>query len=178
MPRVLRDRSRESDEQAKVALLKITHIRFRAFVARFGRDPLIDEPLFFDESQDQPVQAQGCEVQAQLARSAREAGVELEPVLNLLAQPNQQAHVARRSTWGLSSRKAGRYQSRPGAGDRAAEGTRTGWTRFLANERLHRRHRITPDELQALSKASFLGETRSEADFLLMLRIIRSSNQD
>ena len=176
MPRIFRDRSRESDGQAKIALLKIAHVRFRAFAAKFGRDPRIDEPLFFDESQDQPVEAQASEVQEQLARGAREAGVELEPVLNLLAQPNH--HVARRSARGLSSRKAGRYHSRAGAGDRALGGTRTGWARFLTNERLHRRHGVTPNELQALSEVSFLGETRSESDFLLMLRIIRSHPQD
>lgn len=178
MPRIVRDCSREPDGHAKIALLKIVHVRFRAFQAKFGRDPRVDEPLFFDEALDQPVKAPTNQVQAQLARGAREAGVELAPVLTLLAQPNNHVHAARRSARGLSSREAGRYRSRSGAGDREEGGTRPGWTRFLANEGLHRRHRITPGELQALSRASFLGEARSESDYLLMLRIIRSRPRD
>src|SRR5215469_1303280 len=136
MPRIFRDCSRESDEQAKIALLRIAHIRFQAFAAKFGRDPRIDEPLFFDESQDQPVEAQGRELQEQLARGAREAGVELEPLLRFLAQPKRHEHVARRSAHDLSSRKAGRYHPRSGADNRAEGGSRPGWTRFLRNERL------------------------------------------
>ena len=111
MPRIFRNRSRESDEQAKIALLRITHIRFRAFAAKFGRDPRIDEPLFFDESQDQPVEAQGMELQEQLARGAREAGVELEPVLRFLAQPNHQVPVARRSASWPEFQEAGPLSS-------------------------------------------------------------------
>jgi hypothetical protein len=178
MPRIFRNYSRESAEQGKLALLKIAHLRFRAFSAKFGRDPRIDEPLFFDESQDAPVLAQSSEVHEQLARGAREAGVELEPVLSFLAQPNDHVHIARRSARGLSSRKAGRYNSRSGPYNRAEGNSVPEWTRFLTNERLHRRHRITPDELRTLSKTSFLGETCRESDFLLMLRIIRSREQD
>ena len=174
MARIFRQKS---DGQAEIALLKIAHLRFRAFHAKFGREPRIDEPLFFDESQDQPIKARSNEVQAQLARSAREAGVELEPVLSLLGLSKHYGQAARRSARGLSSRNAGRYHSRV-AGGLSDGGTRAAWNRFVGNDLLHRRNRITPGELQTLSKISFLGEAESESDYLLILRIIRARQQD
>ena len=48
----------------------------------------------------------------------------------------------------------------------------TGGNGFLTNERLHRRHRITREELQTLSAASYLGEA-TEQDYLLVLETIR-----
>jgi hypothetical protein len=50
-----------------------------------------------------------------------------------------------------------------------------GIRRFLSNERLHRRHRITPEELEAVSSAALLGKVTTEREFLSILDIIRRS---
>ena len=56
-------------------LLSVASIRFEAFRDRFGREPLPDEPLFFDPDADSPVQASPVQVRAQIADACRETGV-------------------------------------------------------------------------------------------------------
>ena len=157
----------------QIALLQIVKVRFQAFEAKFGRLPEPNEPLFFDESQDHPVKANLTKTKAQLADGARRAGVELHPVLCFLGlAPKTQRMVARvgRETRAL---KAARNSRQLPDVRRPQSGARTPWDRFLANHRLHRRHRITRTELQELSRVSFLGETRSDADYIRILEMLR-----
>ena len=57
------------------ALLRIASVRFEAFRDHFGREPLPEEPLFFNPEADSPVEASPSQVQAQLADACRETGV-------------------------------------------------------------------------------------------------------
>lgn len=57
------------------ALLSIAAVRFQAFRDRFGREPLQDEPLFFDPEADSPVEANPSQVHAQLLDACRAMGV-------------------------------------------------------------------------------------------------------
>jgi hypothetical protein len=47
------------------------------------------------------------------------------------------------------------------------------WAKFLADNRLHVRYRITREELHAVSGASLLGSVRSVEDILFILKVIR-----
>ena len=57
------------------ALLRVASARFEAFRERFGREPLLDEPLFFDPEADSPVPASAVQMSAQLAEACRKTGV-------------------------------------------------------------------------------------------------------
>lgn len=57
------------------SLMEVVNHRFGIFRQKFGRDPLPDEPLFFDPEADLPVQASPLQVHAQLADACRETGV-------------------------------------------------------------------------------------------------------
>src|SRR5262249_37253923 len=59
---------RQSGLQA--ALIKIASIRYQAFRERFGRDPLPDEPLFFDPISDEPTASATAEMHGQLLAAA------------------------------------------------------------------------------------------------------------
>ena len=59
------------------SLMEVVKHRFGVFRLKFGRDPLPDEPLFFDPGADSPVQASPVQVGAQLADACRETGVGL-----------------------------------------------------------------------------------------------------
>ena len=174
---VFRAGSSEPDLQARIALLGIVRVRFFAFESKFGRQPLKDEPLFFDESQSQPIRADIGETRTQLARAARSAGVELDLVLNFLGLSSTKANIAQRSATLPSARQGGRYRAQPIGSDRRKLENRAGWNRFLVNERLHRRHRITPGELKALSGVSLLGHAGSEGDFLMILKLLRERKE-
>jgi hypothetical protein len=112
MRRVFRAGSREPDLQARIALLGIVKVRFLAFESKFGRPPLRDDPLFFDESQQQPIRADIGETRAQLARAARTAGVELDLVLRFLGLSTKKANIAQRSAILPSARQGAGFQGR------------------------------------------------------------------
>lgn len=57
------------------ALLSIASVRFEAFRERFGREPLPDEPLFFNPEADSPMGASPSQLSVQLAEACREIGV-------------------------------------------------------------------------------------------------------
>jgi len=156
---------------ARTGLIRIAHFRFRAFIAKFKREPGIHEPIFFDETKDSPFQSDPDNYRMQLEEAAREVGVRLEPVLTLLgltaaSKGQRKASVPRPET----SRRTRKDQTRP---DRVSSGVRSPWTRFLSDERLCRRYRITGRERELLSGTSFLGEARHLQDFLLVLKAIR-----
>lgn len=49
------------------------------------------------------------------------------------------------------------------------------WEAFRNNESFHRLHKITEQELHALSQVALLGEIRSPRDFLFILNTIRQA---
>ncbi|HVB81647.1 MAG TPA: hypothetical protein VNE82_17075 [Candidatus Binataceae bacterium] len=57
------------------ALMSIAAVRFDAFRDHFGREPLQDEPLFFDPEADSPVEANPSQAHAQLLDACRAMGV-------------------------------------------------------------------------------------------------------
>jgi hypothetical protein len=57
------------------ALLSVASLRYEAFRVRFGREPLPDEPLFFNPEADSPVGASPSQIRVQLADACREIGV-------------------------------------------------------------------------------------------------------
>jgi hypothetical protein len=91
-------KARQAHQAAKIALLRILQVRFRAFERKFGRLPKPDEPVFFEESCENPVKADIAKARAQLAEGAREAGVELDPVLRFLGLSAGPAKVVRQSS--------------------------------------------------------------------------------
>jgi hypothetical protein len=64
------------------SLMEVVQHRFATFRGKFGRDPLPNEPLFFDPEADSPVQASPIQVNAQLAEACRETGVGLSALTN------------------------------------------------------------------------------------------------
>lgn len=177
MPRLAQRNSGNPDSSAKYGLLQIIRIRFRYFEEKFGRLPKPDEPLFFDESQSYPLKASIAETRAQLAQAAHQALVNLGPVLGFLGLAEDKAKSVPRPAPGQSARNGGRPVAQSSLSNRGESQAKAGWSRFLANERLHRRHRINRKELQAISNASFLGEARSDRDYLLVLKIIRQRTE-
>jgi len=57
------------------ALLKVAAVRFKAFCDHFGREPLPDEPLYFDPEADTPIQASPSQIQVQLDDACRKTGL-------------------------------------------------------------------------------------------------------
>jgi len=55
--------------------MRVATIRFEAFRERFGREPLPEEPLFFNPEADSPMGANPSQLSAQLAEACREIGV-------------------------------------------------------------------------------------------------------
>ena len=172
MLRVDRSAMGNADATARYALLQIVRVRFAAFEAKFGRLPKPDEPIFFDDSFSHPVKAGVRETRAQLEQGARETRVELYPVLRFLGLSYNVKSI-RRPASDAYVRSGGRHAAQLRTSNRRESGVSSGWNRFLANESLHRRHRITREELQALSATAFLGEATTERDFLLILEMIR-----
>lgn len=165
------------DSSARYNLLQIVRVRFRAFEEKFGRLPAPDEPLFFDETESHPVKASIAETRSQLAQAACEARVKLDPVLAFLGlAPNKPKSIPR-PVHDRSARKGVRLQPLTSLSNHRDSGASAGWDRFLANQPLRRRHRITRKELQTIARVSFLGEARSEREYLLVLKIIRQRTE-
>ena len=163
----------QSDSQqyhARTGLIRIAHFRFKAFTAKFKREPGIHDPIFFDETKDSPIESDPAKYRTQLEEAARTVGVHLEPVLKLLGQTAEGNHRSASIPRRDASRRSQNKQTRP---DSAMPGTRSPWTRFLSDERVCRRYKITRNERELLSGASFLGEARQLEDFLLVLNTIR-----
>jgi hypothetical protein len=57
-------------EEIEVAMLKIARMRSKIFRAKFGRDPGLDDPLFFDPKSDHPLIASITEMHVQLMDAA------------------------------------------------------------------------------------------------------------
>ncbi len=163
---------------AKSGLLEIVRLRFRAFEAKFGRLPKPDEPLFFDESKNDPIKASLSDTRAQLAESARVAGIKLDPILRFLGLAPVEVSNKPRAAATRLVKRGRRSPRQPDQSNRNESGSSCGWKQFLVNERLHRRYGITHQELGMLSQVAFLGEARSARDLVLILKMIRQRNDD
>lgn len=161
------------DMRAKRALLEIVRIRFRAFESKFGREPKPDEPLFFDSGHQHPVKAELAEARMQIINAARQAKVDGDLVLAFLGlvRKRPQGRVER---FRLADERTatGRHRENRSV-QHAQPNNNSAWGHFLANQRLHRRYRITSKELAALSRVAFLGTIRDQRSYLEVLKAIR-----
>jgi hypothetical protein len=64
------------------SLMEVVHYRFEVFRSKFGRDPLPNEPLFFDPEAAVPIQASPLQVHTQLADACRVTGVGFTALTN------------------------------------------------------------------------------------------------
>jgi hypothetical protein len=83
--RTFEDESLNLDEldELQIALLKLLMVRVRDFVARFGREPNEEEPLFFDVSSDLPVRAAPAEIREQIIEAAQLTGADARLLLRV-----------------------------------------------------------------------------------------------
>jgi len=157
----------------KCALLLVIRFRFNAFREQFGREPKPTEPLFFDRSRRWPTKASLADVREQIETAAAAVGVKAARVLQFLRLDSP-----------ISEKKTHRMGQNPvkpvinGARSRAwANRPRSKrdspWERFARNERLHRLHKITPQELKTLLGIAMMGEIRSSRELLYILKLIR-----
>lgn len=166
-------RSGDSIEQlAVVAIIRVCHVRFLAFEAKFHRSPGLHDPLFFDEGSSIPVPAETGLVRKQLVEAARVAHVKPSLALAFFALPGAAGTGLRTDNFG-SAHKLRRSTPDRHSGHRQRDSS-SPWQRFLKDVRLRRRHKITGDELKALAGTSFLGNVRTEKEFLAVLKIVRS----
>jgi hypothetical protein len=134
----------------KCALMMVVSLRFTAFESAFGHLPGPDEPLFFNPAKAVPVKANPELACRQVEAAALALGLEAGPILELLKfAPAESTHSTRTN-------------SRLSA-----------WERFRTDYRLQRRHRISPAELEALSRLALHGKATTSSDFLFMLDVIR-----
>ncbi len=68
----------------KCSLISVISHRFDVFRAAFGREPGLDEELFFDETKPQPVRAHRTEIRRQIIAAARVRELNPLPLLNYL----------------------------------------------------------------------------------------------
>ena len=162
---------------AKSALLEIVRVRFRTFERKFGRLPKPDEPLFFDSSKEYPVKADLAQARAQILEAARQAKVDPDLVLAFLGFSKPAAKSIRRTASFAGRGTAAGHQARTRSPKPIQIGKTSAWTRFLADQRLHRRYRITPEELTALSRVAFMGQVRDQRTYLAVLKGLRSEPQ-
>jgi len=77
-------------ERMAIATLQVFRMRYKAFYARFGRDPEPDEPLFFDPEQELPVAPESSVIRSQIIAAAAEAGVDSGLVLDFMREGSRQ----------------------------------------------------------------------------------------
>jgi len=75
------DRNLGPDDEALIEILKIRYERFRE---HFGRDPELDDPLFFDSAIGAPVPPTAEDARMQVIAAAAVANVDYRPVLRLM----------------------------------------------------------------------------------------------
>lgn len=68
----------------EIALLEILKIRYERFIEHFGRDPELDDPLFFDSTIGAPVPPNAEEARMQVIAAATVANVDYRPVLRMM----------------------------------------------------------------------------------------------
>jgi hypothetical protein len=155
----------------------VVRYRFSAFRAKFGREPKPVEPLFFDPSKSVPVKASLHEARAQIEEAATVVGIDAGPVVRFLkldsALPQQADGSGHHPGQVIPEpRKPRRTRS-----NRNSPKTTSVWERFATNERLHRLHGITRQELKTISGLAMMGQVHNSRDFLHILGLIRQSSQ-
>ena len=159
------------EDYAKAALILILQVRFREFLHKFGYEPGLDDPLFFDESEAFPVGADHVTVRRQMIDGAEIAGVEPAPVFTFLGmdrlaeEPEEEGR-----SWLVSAPKPDEHLE---CSQHQALNESPVWNKFLSDRRLHRRHGITSEELQFISGASFMGDVTKVEDILFVLNVLR-----
>jgi hypothetical protein len=76
--------SHQSSDDIGMAMLKIAHMRYQMFRARFGRDPEPHEPLFFDPEESVPVVAEADEMHVQIMAAAAATRSDYQSVMRYL----------------------------------------------------------------------------------------------
>src|SRR5215467_1953877 len=77
-------------DRMALATLEVFRVRYKAFCARFGRDPEPDETLFFDPEQDSPVPPESAVIRSQILAAAAEARVDAGLVLDFMREGSRQ----------------------------------------------------------------------------------------
>jgi len=154
----------------RCSLLLVIRYRFNAFRELFGREPKPTEPLFFDHSKSRLAKASVGDARVQIETAAVAVGVEAERVLRFIGfdSPEKTDLMAQnpvQPTIHGASSGAWANPPRPKAD--------SPWERFAKNDRLHRLHNITPQELKTLAGIAMMGEIRTSRDLLYILGLIR-----
>ncbi len=110
-------------ERMAIATLEVFRMRYKAFYARFGRDPEPDEPLFFDPEQALPVAPESSVIRAQIIAAATEAHVDAGLVLDFMREGSRQR-----------ARENLRAQGQPWRQSAAPELERSAWPQPLVPE--------------------------------------------
>jgi hypothetical protein len=110
-------------ERMAIATLEVFRMRYKAFYARFGRDPEPDEPLFFDPEQELPVAPDSAVIRAQIIAAAAEAHVDAGLVLDFMREGSRQR-----------SRENSRILGQPWRPAAVPEVDRPGWPQPLIPE--------------------------------------------
>ena len=76
--------SHQSSDNIGMTMLKIAHMRYQLFRARFGRDPGPNEPLFFDPEESEPVVAEADEMHLQVMAAAAATRSDYNSVMRYL----------------------------------------------------------------------------------------------
>jgi hypothetical protein len=162
----------------RCALLTVVRYRFSAFRAQFGREPTPVEPLFFNPLKRVPVKASLQEARAQIEEAAAAGGIDAGPVIRFLKLDSA---IVQQEVDG-AGHHPGQALAKPGKSWRARGNynrpkTTPAWERFATNERLHRIHAITRQELKMISGVALMGQVRNSRDFLHILSLIRQSSR-
>jgi hypothetical protein len=162
----------------KCSLLLVIRYRFRAFREQFGREPKPTEPLFFDHSKSRPLKVSLSEAREQIEGAATAVGITAVPLLRFLkldssiSEQKADHTVKGRIQLVTNDASSGQPVNRVLA-NRPWPKPHSVWERFIRNERLHRDHQITPEELKTLCGLAMMGRIRSSRDILYMLNLIR-----
>src|SRR5215472_6473747 len=151
-------------DETAMALLGACHIRFLTFEAKFNRPPGLHDPLFFDEHASDPVPSKPEIARMQLREAAKIAGVDDKLALSFFDSPRTARTSRRASTWSSSDGLHRSQTLRVNLLNKPRSGSFQ-LARFLKDARLHRRYKITAEELKALAGTSFLGNVCTEKDF-------------
>ena len=158
----------------KCSLLMIARYRFGAFRAKFGREPKPNEPLFFDPAKCLPAKASPSQAHAQIESAAVALGIKSAPVMRFLRLDTAQEKSER------AGRNPGRTMAKRKRShvswEQPPRSNRVGvWERFVKDERLHRLHKVSSEELKTLSRLAMMGEVNNSRDFLYILSLIREA---
>ena len=83
-------RRRSMQERMAIATLEVFRMHYKAFYARFGRDPKPDQAWFFDPEQELPLPRESSVIRAQIIAPAAEAHVDAGLVLDFMREGSRQ----------------------------------------------------------------------------------------